>query len=353
MRRHRPAFTLVEVLMGILILALALLGIGAVIPVVVRTQKIATDATLSVSIANGAESLLARRADLNRLTPIGGGGRQGWGVWLLDPNWSPACAPVGTAAPSDAYLWETFLTGGAPELDPATGRIYLQFSGGTPVAIEVADRFGPPRNSAGIAPQFVWDFIARRVRTGLNEPHQIQLAIFVRRIDPNIRVPNGLTIYEVLSGFRAGTLAVLSAPDRRLPVAVATAPPATAGLPSLNGLGDYAAPLVLDLEDTCLDPQRRDRIRTIRTSVTPAEFSVATQVGQKWVDNLGNIYTVRGVDPRDAAGEWVLIDPPVPSWVRDITTGTAGETAVRQVAFVPHVPAAVSVVTLTPTDPKP
>ena len=98
------AFTLVEVLMGILILALALLGIGAVIPVVVRTQKAATDATHGVSVANAAESLLASRADINRLTG-GPGTRRGWGSWLLDPQWSPwpTTLPGGTAAPVDSW----------------------------------------------------------------------------------------------------------------------------------------------------------------------------------------------------------------------------------------------------------
>jgi hypothetical protein len=276
---------------------------------------------------------------------------------LLDPNWSSAAAPVGTATAADANLWEPLLTtGGTPELDPQTGLVHLQFSGSnppSPVSLEVADRLWPPRNSTGTTPQFVWDFIARRMHRAAGEPERIQLAVFVRRLDPNIRVPAGLTLYEVVSGYEIGTYNPVAAVDRRLPVAVTPGGGVTGGLPSLNGVGNYAAPLVMDLEDDCLDPARPDRLRTRPGSVTTVEFSLATQVGQKWADNLGNVYTVRGMDPRDPTGEWVLIEPPVPSWVRDIQDpNSTDDTTIRQVAFVPQIPAAVSVITLTPSDPK-
>src|SRR5690606_122403 len=111
----------------------------------------------------------------------------------------------------------------------------------------------PAPSATGAPPQFVWDFAARRVRTELGEPRKIQVVLFVRRIDPNIRVPRGenpstnrpYTLYDVLA---AGTA---------LPVAVDRGD----GLPVPNGNPAdhaYAAPQVLEVT---FNPQRPDRIR--------------------------------------------------------------------------------------------
>ena len=52
------AFTLLEVLIGVLVLALALLALAAVFPVVVRTQRIARDTVVGTGVLNAAETML-------------------------------------------------------------------------------------------------------------------------------------------------------------------------------------------------------------------------------------------------------------------------------------------------------
>ena len=59
-------FTLIEVLIGILILAIALLGLGAVIPVVVKAQRQASDATQGLVAIEAAEGYLRNSAELNK-----------------------------------------------------------------------------------------------------------------------------------------------------------------------------------------------------------------------------------------------------------------------------------------------
>lgn len=345
-RIAREGFTLLEVMIGILILALAMLGLGAVIPVVVRTQKAAADASTGVAVANGVEAYLSLRSDLNRLRNLAGTGRMGWGVWLLDPNWSPE-----TGTPADQCLWEPPAT---TELIPATGEFRLEFAPSTPVVVGVGDRLWPSRFADGTDPQYVWDVMARRVRVPDGQPRQIQVALFVRRIDLNIRVPRQTapgqyqwTLYDVLTGTVPQGQAALPAGSQRLPVAI----DGTSGLPTGTGQGEYAAPLVLDV---VFDPQYRDRLILPNAgNGSPNERMLARQVGQKWVDNLGNVYTVQGADELDQNGERMFIDPPVPAWVLDPTgPGVLVENTLRQIAFTPQVPASVTVFTLTPLDPK-
>ncbi len=355
-----PGFTLLEVMISTLILALALLGIGAVIPVVVRTQKLATDAAQGVAVANGAQAYLNSRADLNRLRDPGSGQPVGWGVWMLEPNWSPVAAAQGGPGPDqDSYLWEEFDTSssGFGWLNPATGECVLEVATGEPrTVIGVGDRLWPQRRSDGIDPAYVWDFVARRVRVAQGQPDKMQIALFVRRIDPNIRVPTGNVtpnpappalprpwgVYEVVTGHPG-----LAASALRVPVAV---DPNT-GLPTLNGVGDYAGLLVLDVRPH--DPSKPDRLRMEPSGATQSELDLARQIGQKWVDNLGNVYTVVGLDEMDPSGNTVRIDPSVPAWVPDPNaSGVLVENTLREVAFTPQIPAYVTVFTLTPQDPK-
>lgn len=339
-RRAREAFTLIEVLLGILILALALLGLGAVVPVVVRAQRQAADATQGAVAARAAEAYLRARSDLNRLSwtvgspPFRG---YGWGVWLLDLGWSP---DVG----AQAFLWEP---PASTEFDPLVGDLVLRDSPAPPVVLKVADRLWPARDSGGGDPQFVWDVIARRVPTGFAEPRRIQVALFVRRVDLNIRVPSGtspatgepISLYEVL------TQGAPFAGDWRLPVAQDPS-----GFPTNTGVGLYAQVRTADVAYDFIPSRVSDRLRLV--GVAPAVRTLITRAGQRLVDNLGNIYTVRGLYEADVTGNTILVDPPIPSWVPTPAQNPPVEQSLRQIAFTPQIPAAVAVLTLTPQDPK-
>ncbi len=355
-----PAFTLLEVLIGILILALALLGLGAVIPVVVRTQKLATDATSCVTAANDMAAYLKSRTDLDRLTQ--GTLRAGWGVWLLDQNWSPAT----TGAAQDRFLWEPLA---ATELDPATGEFSLAESpGDPPTIIAVGDRLWPSRRADGADPIYVWDVIGRRVLVASGQPMKLQLAIFLRRIDMNVAIPitsnpndYQFTLYDVLTGTLPlnhvpAAPATFPVAARRLPVAI----DANTGMPTHNGVitpnGAYSAPRVATVKFA--DPPRKaDRLILDGTN-PPGTFELISLPGQKLVDNLGNVYTVLGLDERNPGV--LIIDPPAPVWVNDRydtlgrphPLGMNTAQTFRQVAFTPQVPGSVAIITLTPQDPK-
>lgn len=328
--RPPSAFTLIEVLIAVLILALGLLGIGAIFPAVIRAQREANDATLGTVALEAAKAYLSQNTRLNRLSAPGSSTTAaGWGELLRDTAWSP---PAGT----DAFGWEEPV-----EIDPITGSWILNTTGVATVEIPAIERVWPPASVPGSRPRFVWDIVARRLRanepaTGQPTAGELQIAMFLRRIDPKIRVPAGMTLYGVM------TPGALLTTDGRLPVAVGAD-----GRPSLDGLGGpvggngspadrlYAAPILLDVR---FSPTRRNRLQL---GGGPLD-ALAEQVGQRLVDNLGNVYTVLGVDAQD--DQLLVIDPPVPSWV-------VQSDELFQVALTPQVPAAVSVFNLRVNDP--
>jgi prepilin-type N-terminal cleavage/methylation domain-containing protein len=343
-------FTLIEVLVGILILAIALLGLGAIVPVVVRAQRQATDATHGTVAVRAAESYLRGSRELNRLGANLNNGRAGFGVWLLDPAWSPTPA----VNQANAYLWDP---PAAIELNATTGRMLLEYAPTdppSPTMIHVADRLYPARDSGQVAPQYVWDIVCRRMATPAGEPWRLQAAVFVRRLDMNIRLPIGQvpgsnpprswSVYDVVTGHPS-----LPAGAAKVPVAVDSQ-----GYPTNTGAGDYAGVRLASASFSSADPDRLklDLFNGLGYASRPADLVLARQPGQRLVDNLGNVYMVLGTYEGDLSGNTVLIDPPVPGGVPDPSQGAPVERQLRQVAFTPQIPAAVSVIEFRPLDPK-
>jgi prepilin-type N-terminal cleavage/methylation domain-containing protein len=333
--RLSPGFSLIEILMAVLILALGLLGLGAVVPAVVDQQRRGGDAIYGVAAANSAAAYLATRSDLNRLYEdhtLAPGTEMGWGVWMENTAW-------GTD-----YEWYTKNAIGAT--DTFTGDWSIG-SGSREVRTMLNERLWPPASAIGAAPQFVWDFAARRVYSGgtVADPlgmRQCQLVIFVRRIDLGIRVPRGFTLRDVLTGTNG-----VSSAQRRAPVAVNAAGQPTQTGEDGKGTANYSLPVAMNVAFTS---SRRDRLELTGLDNPPASYvfddlkPFAMRTGQKLVDNLGNVYTVRGVDR--TRKDTVLIDPMIPEWVPG--SGAPAGRALSQVVFTPQVPAAVRVVTITP-----
>jgi type II secretory pathway pseudopilin PulG len=319
--RVARAFTLIEVLIGVLVMALGLLGLGAIIPVIVREQRLASDATLGVTAASDARALFETRPDFNPGNTAGGGVPvTAWDLWLDKQGWSPLSG-------AGAFEFEPW----GPEFDSATGNFTFAPPAAAPykATLTVADRLWPIGSRR---PAYVWDLVARRVpgeATATPWPstavQQLQIAIFVRRLDQNIRVPANSTLFDVVTGNALG--------NSRFPVAVDSN-----GLPTNNGQGQYAEPIVAQASIYYIANQPRDRLTINGTSV---EVDLASVTGQKLVDNLGNVYTVRGV-PEDGLGS-VVVEPPVPPSVDPTNAGNV----LTQVVFTPQVPAAVRVVTVT------
>ena len=187
--RRGGAFSLIEVMLGVLILALGLLGLAAVMPAVVAQQRSAANTTLGVSAIQSAKDYLSRRPDFNRVgRRFPTGDQLGLGVWHFNDEWS------------FEYQWE------APVEYLENGTFELGVNTPTNVVIPVGERLWPSPGSGRVAPMFVWDFVARRVPSNWqlegDDPDtlkpEIEIVVFVRRIDPGIRPSGGKTLWNLL-----------------------------------------------------------------------------------------------------------------------------------------------------------
>ena len=356
--RAVAAFTLIEVLMSIFVLALGLLGLGALIPGIIREQRVASDRTLGIVVANDAKAYLNARADLRRLAlppraglGTGAGQQYGFGAWLRDDAWS------------ETYLWD--LNTIDATLFETEGAVVI----GNPVGparaarIPLADRLYPSPSSGLDAPQFVWDFVARRLppvesegfglladsdvpMTGGSQLDQwraaVEIAVFVRRVDTGIRVPAGDSAYGLM--LRSETL----------PVGLEST-----GLPTGTGADVsqsqiYAPPLTLAAEfdgtrRTVLTLSADDSLSGNEPGSVVAvdeRLVMASQVGQQLVDNLGNVYTVEELIELDAGSfAEVRVRPAIPGWIPATGSGSwdwddeEAWSRIRQVVFVPQPPA--------------
>lgn len=268
------------------------------------------------------------------------------GYWLpvtIDPFNS---SPNGTQRAGDAVL--------GPERDPL-----IRDSLDRRVRIALADRLWP-QDGGRSEPQFVWDVAVRRVeRNSL----RLQAAVFVRRVDPRIRLPRGVTTIQAL------TLLPANDPDFRWPVSFSTAD-ARASLDGSAGSSDfvYSQPVAMPVS---YDPSQPDRLlvespgggpRTVLpvgiglsgNALRQAMVSAMAQPGQLLVDNLGTVHVVLGLDdrlrPSDSAfgnrAFIIRLASPVNGQVR-ATSATDPET-IRHVLFTPQIPARVVLEEMNP-----
>jgi len=335
--RRAGGFSLIEVLIAVLILALGLLGLGAIFPVVIREQRAGTDATTSLLAATAAQAYLtgqpavagddlapgfwrATRASLSRDPAVDGLGQ-----------WTAIEMPSGTPDPADVNFrtW----------------------------TIPVAERLYPSPDS-GIDPQYVWDIAygravdSRSLDPGSADYDGVRIAMFMRRIDPRMRLAPGRSLRSALL-------------DKSIPGAEQRVP--VAGdrnhVPTFDGVGDTRwqySELTIQAIQFVFDPGTADfkhRDRLYRATPPPGSgpspvlfWSLLAQVGQQFVDNLGNVYTVVGVGVTGST-PWVKVDPPVPANVtEDRASATPGgfgdDELIRQAVFSPQIPAGVRVFTV-------
>lgn len=366
--RGRRGFTLIEILIAVLVLALGLLGLGAVFPVVVRQQRQASDTVKGITALRSAEAFILSHGrgmlrdevpssnDLGWLNEpsgiaapwtrgaVGRAQARGWDIWLADVD-SVSTDPTGGSAQPElgrkgwslpTTRWER------PNYDEVTGELRIRprtGNGPLRVVIPVAQRLFPAPDTAGQQPEYVWDFVGRRVVGGAWGSQSVQLAVFVRRIDSGIQVPPGRTLSDVLQGRRMPPMARPVRPVASRPVAGSDK--YGTGAPTFNGVGDYST--IMTAEFVFSGPSRI----TIQDS-TPEQRRALRQVGQKLVDSRGNVYTVvrledRGTDLNDS----VYIDGVVSSAeMTQSQTPVGGVSRPFNIAFTPQIPAAVSVVTI-------
>ena len=376
----RRAFSLVEVLIAILVLALGLLGLGAVFPVVIAQQRDAQDTVYGENVAATVEARIKNTQELvsfasthldptdvnywSWFNPDGDFGRdqtQASGgdfmyEWVIPQGGGDDTYQTWPDAPGPRYTNTTDLEAGIwyanqdflPNLtDPAQLGQFLR----------VRDRLVPEPFS-GRDPQFVWDLVARR-EPGADRP---QVAIFVRRIDPRISVPGDSTLSEVLATGVNGN-------DPVLPLALNTN-----GQPAVDdGVGNffYAYPQTLQAQ-TFIDHLDWLAIEDVGNG-NDTSVAFATKPGQLLLDNTGTVRRVIGpVENAQLQGTLltgtnvrvVRVDPPfqpahapVGGPGQGLSTNYAMNNNIpntrsqraswlRQIVFTPRTPVTIRVVTL-------
>ncbi len=398
-------FTLIEILIAVIILALGLLGLGVVFPVVIREQKIAQDRISGTLAENNIRAMLAGMGNLNLPPQIDDNDYAagtltldytGWAAFKEDwhyykaLNSGAALRPDGRPNFTNTFelsrdgLWVTdwsdnrrapsagdeFRRSGnvqivgadsseaavASEFPPAmlaefvakfgnAGRYQRRFS---ELSIPLSQRLDPAASPTDDTPKYVWDFVVRR-KLESDDPRALQVAVFVRRVDPRLRpIPRpSATAGNLEIPVREQLLSTrLAAANQRLPLGEEVD-----GLPTLDGTdgsgglrysGVHA--VRADFTADAVDPvfRKRDRIRLMPNSGGPNDEALIRQIGQRVVDNLGNTYTVVGND-----GEYIRVDPPVPTTVLNTAADPMLE-SIRQLAFTPQVPVTVFIMEVAP-----
>jgi len=364
--RAPAGFSLIEVLISIVVLAIGLLGLGAVFPVVVAQQREVSDTVQGISLERSVADYLAGHWLLNEASKVNvnsgaieTGGRRGWAVLTADRNWSPPLAepkfPDGDWVLTNPATDLFSITGGIG-MDPARGDMLVGPANADPsrtLYLPVTERLVPAPYSSDADPRFVWDFVARRVEAGdghVNgetategqrraEDDQVQVAVFVRRIDSGIRVQQNMVLADVLTGNgRAADEQSL----RRVPVGADQY-----GRPTLDGMGEpgrnYSQ--IQSIAYEFVPGQGNERYQRDRIIIDPRDDNerlqpFARQIGQQLVDQWGEVHTVKGFEEENDA---YIITPPVTS--RAVSYLDTSNLPLRMV-FTPQVPASVAVVTV-------
>jgi prepilin-type N-terminal cleavage/methylation domain-containing protein len=428
---HGPrAFSLIEILVSILILALGLLGLGALFPAVIREQRAAGDAVQGVIAANNIAAFIEGRLGAESKTRYAYVEDSSGSVTVLveQSGWAGLLTADVDAAPSQAFsngvrqgLWsprfdtdsgqlarfvlspraDAFTAGAIefdtvgvqplpttaipPELRPPTGTpVTVEMQTFPPAALFVGDRLDPISGGFADSPQFVWDMVPRRVAEREDPETQatlepwsdgLQMAVFVRRVDPGIRRVPGYTLRQTLLGVNGAGATVV--PVGAVPLAAADDERGLATLDGTSGpgggaelsyswpmeafapgarVGGGATPVFYFYDDAPTPPtddSEQSRQWLERVDVTRAVGRAMAQVGQKLIDNLGNVYTVERIEEY----EGTAADPdlrrlrlsPAPA-LEDIRDrgGPAGR-RIKQFICTPQVPAAVKVVDIPRT----
>lgn len=351
----KRGFSLVEVLIAVLVLALGLLGLGAVFPVILAEQRDAFDSTNGEIAAEYVAGLIEADSELVPVLIYG----DEPGAWAkrdaqqrltfgtASSNSGPGVRPqpAGSSSPPVSELWIVTGLADLSGLDPGfaggdgavpgfnfeTGAWFLDTESASSQFVPTGSRLYPPAHS-GVDPKFVWDVVARR-STGSS----IEVCVFIRRIDNRTRVPRGFTLAQVLTGGAALMPFALDGATGRL----------VADDPNVSGL---FYPVPISIAGTVGGERGWFVIDANTASDENLDTSISffRQVGQRFVDNTGVVRTVVGLPngrwpgDEDIVDRSVIVDPPFS--LANATNGSPSR--VVQAVFTPQVPAAVRVFSL-------
>lgn len=370
---HRAGgFSLIEVLMAVLILSLGLLGLGAIMPAVVKQQRTGTDQTFGTLAGRSVAALVKGNALYNGRNSTANTTNFNLQAYNRWEAWARCTSSAGYTydIPEDGTWRVLEVEGDANGLGRAViGPIGSGISANDDAFINLQDRLVPSvsaitNNSGGTIPepQFVVDMAVRRVtpidnaqRLGGALKYEVagnftvQVAFITRRIDQRIRPVGNMSIMQAV------TDNTLAPNQRRWPVSEDSDGNPTGG-GEFQGTGSprYSLPYAVNVT---FAPGTPDRLivesaqdsalpGNPTTRTTQVAFQQLSQPGQIIVDNLGNIYTVQGADERIPNSLAVRISPPVSGSVP--ASSSSDPRRLHQVLVCAQPPAAVNIITVNP-----
>lgn len=425
--RVARAFSLIEILVSIIILGLGMLGLGAIFPVVIREQRLATETVTGTIAGNNVRAIISATIAKNarveythtiknnnstfraeyyglagmlaggcppetdptgsttgRMPPTtqGLGTGEAYGRWatawswinVVDPRSSPRLAelergrvefPEPTSVRQALDNWETPFEWVSDERPTASQRVIYPID-----TLNVSDRLTGAGGGLDESPTMIWDMVPRRIYKGSNwkmpvggtvidapRPSiqdDLQLAVFIRKIDSGIRVKPGSTLRnDLMSAIRTGL--------GPLPLGARTNGDPTYDGTDGNGGQRYSWPITLSGIDDRTISEASHRVfyfgavpaagYTIPNDLKdPNEWlegidmstvggRALAQVGQKLIDNLSNVYTVVRVEDSTAipGTKRVRLDP-APQYSDVVQDSNSKPRRLREFLLTPQVP---------------